>query len=227
MPATEIPLYRQTAGFSCGAACLVMALSSLEGLEPSRSLEIDLWRAGTMVGVRGMDQWGMAVAALDRDVDATVIATAEHTFPQRDPEAFAARRRELAERYPEDQLPEFTAEDLELAWVAQQDNRRRAVEQGVEWLERDPEPADLAEALDAGAVPIVLVDLERLGGSWPAPHWVVATSVDEARVELLDPDDAGPGHRRKTLAELLDAMDVSAYDAEPTVVVLGEWQREA
>lgn len=224
MPATKIPLYRQTAGFSCGAACLVMALAALEDLEPSRPLEIALWRDGTMVGVRGMDQWGLAVAALERDVPATVIATAEHTFPRRDPEAFEARRRELAERYPEDQLPTFTAEDLELAWTAQQDNRRRADEQGVAWHQRAPGVEDLASALDQGAVPIVLVDLERLGGGWPAPHWVVASEVRGDRVALLDPDDAGPGLREKTVDELLDAMDVSAYDAEPTVVVLGDWE---
>lgn len=223
MGEVSVPYYAQSAGFSCGAACLLMGLASLDELSVSRSAEFDLWREATMIGLRGIDQWGLALPALRRGVPVTVVSEGEKTFPHLDPEAIEARRSEHAERYPEETLPSFSATDLELAEFAQEDNRQNAEQAGVDWLKRAPTADDLRSALDQGAIPILLVDLERLSGTWPGPHWVVVAGLDGDRFTVMDPDPDGPGRHVLSWEALWDVMDVSTYAAQPAAVVLGTW----
>jgi hypothetical protein len=220
MPGVEVPYHEQTADFSCGAACLAMAMAARDGVEPTRDLEFELWREANMIGVRGIDQWGLAIPPLARGVPVTVVSEAAYTFPREDP-AEAARR--IRERLSDlgDQAPQFTEQDLELSWYAQQDNLERARDRGVAWLEREPQLADLSSALAQGALPILLVDLKTLSGTWPAPHWVLVDRVDGGQVRLLDPDKGSDGRRTRAWPKLRAAMDVSRYEAQPAMVVLG------
>lgn len=223
VPSVDLPYHPQSADFSCGAACLASVLAARDGAQPTRDLEFDLWREGNMIGVRGMDQWGLAVPALRRGTPAAVVTEAPYTFPRQDPEEAARRIRERLAETGEEDIPSFTSQDLELSWYAQRRNRRRAEEEGVRWLRRPPERADLVSALEQGAVPVLLVDLETLSGTWPAPHWVVVEAVEDDGVRLLDPDMGEPGRRTRSWEELREAMDVSRYDAAPTLVVVGAW----
>lgn len=226
MPQPEIPLYRQTAGFSCGAACLAMAIAALEDVEPDRSLEFELWREATMIGVRGIDQWGLSLPPSSRGHPVTVVSEAEFTFPRWEAEDMIELREAQAERFPDEELRLFSEEELELAWWAQQDNRRRAQAAGVPWLTREPTREDVHGALMAGAVPILLVDLELLGGAWPAPHWVAVADHEDGRFLVHDPDNEGPGERWLDWEHLWGTMDVSAYQAQPAAVIVGSWQPE-
>jgi hypothetical protein len=223
VPALDLPYHAQTADFSCGAACLASVIAARDGAKPHRDLEFELWREANMIGVRGIDQWGLAIPALARGLEATVVSGAEHTFPREDHEEAAQRIRERLEETGEDDVPHFTPQDLELSWYAQQRNRERAREAGVRWLRRRPRQADVASAVEQGAAPVLLVDLETLSGTWPAPHWVVVDAVDGDRVRVLDPDMGEPGRRTLPWRELEDAMDVSRYEAQPCAVVLGSW----
>lgn len=201
-----IPYYEQTADFSCGAAALVMALHALRDTPVTRRMEFEVWRDGTTIGTRGMDQWGLAVAALERDVPATVIAENDITFPGA---SDLARER-------------FTDEELELAQFAQQENRDRAKRMGVQWEIRAPTPADVGGALQEDRVPILLVDLYTLSnGAYAAPHWVVVAEASPDGWVLHDPDDDGPGVRKLSQEEVWRATDVSDYLAKPTLVLLG------
>lgn len=203
--AGTIPIYRQTAGFSCGAASLVMALARLRGATPGRGLEFELWREGTMIGTRGMDQWGLTIPALRRGIAATIITTAPKTFPE---PSDTARKR-------------FTEEELELTDFAQGENRRIAESLGARWERREPAVDDVRRALAAGQVPVLLVDLLTLSKEYAAPHWVVAVQVEGDEAVLHDPDADGPGVWKLSVEEAWSATDVSRYLAQPTLVVLG------
>lgn len=205
MPRGEIPLYLQTAGFSCGAASLAMTLAALRGAKPSRALEFELWREGTMIGTRGMDQWGLSIPALRRGVQATIVSTAEKTFPEPSP---TARER-------------FSAEDLELSGFAQDENRRVAESLGVRWERREPTVEDVRRALREDRVPVLLVDLMTLSQEYAAPHWVVAVAMDGDDAILHDPDPDGPGVRKLRVEAAWEATNVSRYLAQPTMVVFG------
>lgn len=220
MPGVEVPYHAQTAEFSCGAACLAMALAARNGSKPDRGLEFEVWREANMIGVRGIDQWGLSIPALERGLEATVVSPSGYTFPRQDP---ADQARRLRERLQEAgrEAPSFTEQDLELSWYAQQDNRERAQRAGVEWLRREPTLEDVTSVLEQGGFPILLVDLETLSGTWPAPHWVLVDRVEGDEVRLLDPDKGSDGRRTRSWAQTREAMDVSRYDAQPCLVALG------
>ncbi|HWG90086.1 MAG TPA: peptidase C39 family protein [Candidatus Thermoplasmatota archaeon] len=202
---TPIPRYSQTAGFSCGAASLVMALHHLRGLPVTRSSEFELWRDGTLIGLRGMDQWGLALPALKRGVPAIVIAEAEMTFPEASDVAKAR----------------FTPEDIELSQFIQGENRVRAEAAGVRWERREPSLEDIRKALAAGQVPVLLVDLFTLSNDYAAPHWVVGVAMEGDTLVLHDPDPDGPGVYRLSPERVHAVMDVSRYLAKRTLVVFG------
>jgi hypothetical protein len=205
MNVPSIPLYKQTADFSCGAASLVMALHALRQRPLTRSEEFEHWRVATMIGIPGIDQWGLALAARRFDVAATVIAPVDLTFPHRDLKH-----------------PFFSHDLVELTTFAQGENRTRARAAGVAWEQRKPTLEDVATALAHGKVPVLLVDLFTLSrGADGAPHWVVATHMDDRTVTLHDPAPQGPGVHRLPLAEAWECLDVSRYQAQHTVVVLG------
>jgi predicted double-glycine peptidase len=205
MSALRFALYKQTSDFSCGAASLVMALHALRGRPLSRSEEFEHWRVGTMIGVPGMDQWGLALAARTRGIPATVISPTELTF-----------------RMEDFKHPLFTPELVELAAFAQLENRARAQAAGVEWQRRMPALEDIEGSLQSGRAPVLLVDLHTLSkGADSAPHWVVPARFEADAVTVHDPAAEGPGERVITRAELWEAMDVGRYQAERTLVVLG------
>ena len=201
-----VPLYLQTAEFSCGAASLVMALNALRGAPLTRTEEFELWRDATMVGIPGVDQWGLAVAAARRGVPARVVSASEITFPHHDT---VVRRR-------------FSEEQVKLTLFIQGENRERARRAGVAWDQRDPTFDDVRIALAEGRVPVLLVDLFTLSaGAYMAPHWVVATEISDTSLAVNDPDPDGPGRRLLSLEDADASLDVSRYQALRTVVLLG------
>jgi ribosomal protein S18 acetylase RimI-like enzyme len=76
----EVPFYAQTLDFTCGPACLMMAMRYLgSNKKMTRVLETELWREATtifmMSGHGGCSAEGLAVAALKRGFNATVYSS--------------------------------------------------------------------------------------------------------------------------------------------------------
>ncbi len=205
MRTREMPVYRQTSDFSCGAASLVMALHALRGEPATKRREWELWRQATMIGIPGIDQWGLALAARQSGVPATVVSAAEMTFP------YKGRR------------PGWASPDMvDLTVFAQQENHARALQLQVTFQQRAPTPQDVTGALQHGAVPVLLVDLHILSrGQDMAPHWVVVAGNDAGTFTIHDPAPEGPGVHTLDLQEMWACLDVSRYSAQPTVVLLG------
>lgn len=169
-PDVATPFYEQTADFTCGSACLLMALArfrSQEFLDPV--WEIRLWREATTVfmlsGPGGCEPFGLAMVAREHGLDPEVwCSTSDMLFLEtvRDPEK--RRVMELAQT-------DFRAR------VARAGTPVHYEAFGLDWLR-----ARLAE----GHVVIILVSGYLMMGK-KVPHWVLAHGDDGRHIFVHDP----------------------------------------
>ncbi|MDD1015213.1 GNAT family N-acetyltransferase/peptidase C39 family protein [Pseudomonas rubra] len=168
-PARQVPYYPQTTEFTCGAACLLMAMAAIDSKRlPNRAEEIQLWREATTIfmtaGHGGCSPQGLALAAWTRGFAVRLILSqAGSLFLD-------------GVRSPEKKAVMQLVEDGFAMSLA---------DTGVEQI--IGAPLDLPAALSAGFKPLVLISSYRLT-RLKAPHWVVVTGCDEEFVYLHDPD---------------------------------------
>lgn len=163
------PYYEQTTEFTCGPACLMMALAhfgAVDALEPV--LEVRLWREATTVfmtsGLGGCEPAGMAVALAERGLRPSVRTNQPGPF--------------LLQTV-------INAEKRRVMALAQRDFRARAAALDIPFrgalLART-----LAPELARGALAIVLISGNRMFGK-RVPHWVLAHAAADGHVLLHDP----------------------------------------
>jgi len=167
---SRVPFYAQTLDFTCGPACLMMAMRSLDSRVPlERPLELRLWRESTLVymasGHGGCDPVGMALAAERRGFKVEVFVTARGPLF----------------------LDSVRSEDKrQVMRLVQADFRTAAREANIPIVQKALSSSDLARYVDSGAVPIVLISSWRIYGD-KVPHWVVVTGYDERFIFIHDP----------------------------------------
>jgi ribosomal protein S18 acetylase RimI-like enzyme len=169
-PTFETPFYEQSTDFTCGAACLAMALGryvSPDFLDPV--WEIRFWREATTVfmmsGMGGCEPFGLAVAAYDHGLDPEIhISAPSPLFLEtvRDPE----KRKVMA--------------------LAQADFRTRVEAAGIPVLEFAASLHTIRAAIARGHCAIVLVSGYFMFGK-KVPHWVLVHGDDGRHVVLHDP----------------------------------------
>ncbi len=169
----EVPYYGQTQEFTCGPACLMMAMKRADpGLALTRTLEFMLWKEATLIfmtsGVGGCGPMGLSVAARRRGfhVEAAVSS-------RRVPFLSSVRAREKKE----------------VITLVHHELRREAIELGVEVDTFGFGLPTLSNGMRRGLVPIVLISTFRLH-KIRSPHWVVVTGLDRERVTIHDPYEA-------------------------------------
>ena len=169
-PPSAVPYFSQTTDFTCGPACLMMALKHLGAVETlDERLELRLWRETTTIylasGHGGCGPFGMAVAAAHRGVEAEVrLAPGGHLFLSsvRDPD-----KRRVME-------------------IVQDDYRGEAARLGIDSTGEPLSAPDLAEAVRGGALAIVLISEYRMLGR-RGPHWVLVQGQDPRHLFIHDP----------------------------------------
>lgn len=168
--AYETPFYEQTTDFTCGAACLNMAMGryvSPEYLDPV--WEIRFWREATTVfmmsGMGGCEPFGLAVTAYEHGLDPEIYTTDRDVLfldTVRDPE----KRQVMA--------------------LAQRDFRRRVEEARIPVIDFAPSLNTIRAAIARGHSAIVLVSGYFMFGK-KVPHWVLAHGDDGRHIILHDP----------------------------------------
>ncbi|MEZ5659711.1 MAG: GNAT family N-acetyltransferase/peptidase C39 family protein [Burkholderiaceae bacterium] len=190
-PRGRAPYYAQSTEFTCGPACLMMALARyglIERLDPV--LEVRLWREATTIfmgsGLGGCEPVGMAVAATEAGLRVQAHLSGEGPLLLQtvlNPE----KRRVMA--------------------LAQQDFAERAQRLGIEIFP----PMDaraLAEAVSKDAVAIVLISGNRMYGQ-RMPHWVVVHDYLDDHLIVHDPWVVDNG-----LESVTDASNIPIPPAE-------------
>lgn len=165
-----VPYIPQTLPFTCGPACVMMAVRAFgEAQAPTRAEELRLWREATTVfmaaGHGGCSPHGLAVAALRRGHRVRVLSC-DGDVPFLDSVRGEEKKAvvELAHR-------EFEVE------LADRGGDVIVAHFGIEAVD---------DALAAGEVPILLVSGYRLYDE-KVPHWVVVTGMSDSHLYLHDP----------------------------------------
>jgi ribosomal protein S18 acetylase RimI-like enzyme len=167
---TSVPYYEQSAEFTCGPACLMMAKAYFESsFVPDPVMEVRLWREATTVfmmsGPGGCEPYGLAVAAHEHGLAAEIFVSRSGPLfleSVRDPE-----KRRVME-------------------LAQTDFQQRAADHGIAVSSRAFSLADIRTALAQGRLAVVLVSGFLMFGK-KVPHWVLAIGDDGDHIMIHDP----------------------------------------
>lgn len=167
----RVPYFAQTLDFTCGSACLLMAMSHFDPqLEVDRTQELMLWKEATTIfmtsGLGGCGPFGLALAARRRGFAARVMM-ADRATP------FLSSVR--------------SADKKEVIRLVHRAQEKEALRAGVLIQYIDFSFADVSQALSEDEIPIVLVNTYGLH-RFKAPHWVVLTGFDGDNVYFNDPD---------------------------------------
>ncbi|ROM83258.1 ribosomal-protein-alanine acetyltransferase [Pseudomonas brassicacearum] len=168
-PARRVPYYPQTTEFTCGAACLLMAMAALDNQRAlERKEEIQLWREATTIfmtaGHGGCCPQGLALAAWRRGFAVRLVLSQSGSL-------FLDGVRSAEKKAVMQLVEEGFAEAL--------------ADTGVEQI--TAASLDVRAALLAGYKPLVLISSYRFT-RLKAPHWIVITGCDDDFVYLHDPD---------------------------------------
>ncbi|MDH5546515.1 MAG: GNAT family N-acetyltransferase/peptidase C39 family protein [Gammaproteobacteria bacterium] len=170
-PAIErVPFYPQSLEFTCGPACLLMAMKSLDnGVELNRKSEIQLWRESTTVfmtsGHGGCDPYGLALAAHRRDFDVEIYVNEEGALFMNS--VRSQEKKEVMRLVQEDFIDQIKKSRISLR---------------VDSLSLQ----ELQDKFEKGGIPVVLISSYRIYRE-KFPHWVVVTGFDENFIFVHDP----------------------------------------
>jgi ribosomal protein S18 acetylase RimI-like enzyme len=181
------PYFHQTTDFTCGPACMLMALAWADPkFKPAPVLEFDLWRQATTIfmssGPGGCGPYGMAVTLKQRGLAPELYVS--HPGPYfLDAARSAAKRRAMQ--------------------VTQDAFKREAKALGIATHLTPVNESALMRAFDAGSVAIVLVSGYHMVARG-RPHWIFAFGRDRRHVLMHDPaairDEQGMAHAPETYA---------------------------
>ncbi|UCE24445.1 MAG: peptidase C39 family protein [Candidatus Zixiibacteriota bacterium] len=167
----KVPYYHQTLDFTCGPACLMMALKYYyPDTELNRAMEMTLWKEATLIfmasGFGGTDGFGLALSALNRGLFCHIVMSMDTTPMLKS--VRIPRKREVMK-------------------VVHNDLKRKARKAGLGSAIYDYGTDEIVAALHRGMLPIVMISTYRLTGD-RVPHWVVVTGFDKDSVFIHDPD---------------------------------------
>ncbi len=164
-----VPFHRQSFDFTCGPACLIMAMRYFDStLAHTRELEVDIWRESNLVEAYATSRQGLALAAHRRGFRVSTQGDAEAI------ELLDCLGLGLSE------------ENRKVALTLHQDLKDRCRREKILDAIRRVSLRDISSWMTRGWVPLVLVDA-RLVGEDEVPHWVVVTGIEDGHVTFHDP----------------------------------------
>lgn len=183
--------FRQTTEFTCGPACVIMALAWADpAFEPGMAVEFALWREATTIflssGPGGCDPYGLAAAMRRRGLDPEVHVNRPGPYfldTVRSPDKRSVMR------------------------LTQQQLHREATELGVQTHLAEASESVLISAFDTGAVAIVLLSGYHMVRR-RVPHWVFAFGHSGRFVLIHDPAPHCPDDRSRAQPAAAEASAV-------------------
>ena len=179
----DIPLYTQSMDFSCGSACVAMALKYFNFVSKmDRDLEVELWRETNAVEMKGAGRYGVCAPLAVRGLYPHIIT-----------DTAGLGLIERAKTYIKD--GKGSENYLEFFHDMQ---KRVCAMNGTTQEIRKPTLQDIREALQADRVLIALVStiiFEEEDEN--IPHWIVITGEDNEILTVNNPidEDQSKAHR--------------------------------
>ncbi len=166
-----VPYYNQTTPFTCGPACLLMAMGALGGsVAASQREELRIWREATTVymtsGHGGCGPQGLALSAHRRGFGVEMFLNDEGVL-------FLDGVRDEGKK--------------QVLGVVHEDYREQVEHAGIPVHYKPLTVNAMARALEERKVPVVLISSWQLTRE-KAPHWVVVAAIDEDFVYIHDPE---------------------------------------
>jgi ribosomal protein S18 acetylase RimI-like enzyme len=188
------PYFHQTTEFTCGPACLLMALAWADpALRPDPAFEFKLWREATTIfmsgGPGGCEPFGLAVTLRRHGLVPEIFVS--HPGPYFVDTVRAEEKRRVMR-------------------IAQAEFRREAQELRIPAHIKPLGESALIDAFDSGAVAIVMVAGDHMFRR-RVPHWVFAFA-HEGRAILVHDPAAGPNHQGEATAPETYAMPSSTFE---------------
>ncbi len=170
LPQNPPPYFEQSLDFTCGPACILMALAWADpAIKPSRVQELRLWREATTIymtsGLGGCEPYGLAVTLARRGLRPEIRVSHEGPF-------FLDSVR--------------SEEKREVMRLAQEDFREASEALDIPLTLEPLTGPSLCTALDEGAIAIVLVSGYRMFAK-KVPHWVLAHGHHGGYIFVNDP----------------------------------------
>ena len=168
-----VPYVPQTLDFTCGPACVMMALKYFyPETELTRALEMILWKEATLIfmtsGIGGTVGFGLAYSAIQRKLSCRMVVSTDST-----PHLKSVR----------------TPEKKEIMKILHTDLKKKAKVAGLSSSVFEFGMDEIISGLYQNLIPIVLISTYRLTGD-KVPHWVVVTGFDKDNIFIHDPDIA-------------------------------------
>jgi hypothetical protein len=195
----EVPFYKQTMDFTCGAACLVMVLSFFDcGFVMGRDSEMDLWREGTSVLALGMGRYGISLPLLRRNYTVKIRTNVKGI--------------EFLDRISK----RLTAREMSVFREIYAERKERAIRMGlVEEETGDFGEREILDALNEGNLPVLLTNASALGDE-EAPHWIVVTGIDHNSLYFNNPLD-----EKGSALPLSEFSRTNGFHGEKILIVAG------
>jgi len=176
-----VPYYNQTTPFTCGPACLMMAMRALdETVAFDQREELRLWREATTIfmtsGHGGCGPRGLALAAHRRGFNVEIFLNDDRVL-------FIDGLRDELKR--------------KVLSVVHEDYHRQVLDAGIPINYQSLTVERMAAGLAQHIVPVVLISSWRLTRE-KAPHWVVVAAIDEDFVYIHDPEIRSEGEQTDT-----------------------------
>ncbi len=166
----RLKVYRQTTPFTCGPACLLMALRLLlPGFKASRKAELEIWSEAVVAPIKGTSSFGLAYSAAKRGLKARVVADLKHSLIY----------------VPKGWKDKDIIEALHASLRRQHELAKKA---GVEFVNKTPNCNDVIKTLKKNRLAIVLVDMKPLHGT-RIPHWILIHEIEKDYLLAADPFD--------------------------------------
>ncbi|UAL45041.1 GNAT family N-acetyltransferase/peptidase C39 family protein [Shewanella inventionis] len=166
----KMPLYVQTTPFTCGAACLMMAINAVKpNYRPSRVDELSIWREATTIfmtsGHGGCSVHGLALAAINRGLQIRVYSQSS-SIPFIDSVRDKNKKAVIT--------------------LVHHDFCQQLASHGVEIHNASPNIVQLKQWIDQGYVVLLMISTYRFNGE-KGPHWVVLSGYNEQFMFIHDP----------------------------------------
>ncbi|MCK5547581.1 MAG: peptidase C39 family protein [Thermoplasmata archaeon] len=167
----QVPFYRQKMDFTCGPACLMMAMKYFDKrTKMNRRLEMDIWREANLEEMWGTVRYGLALAAHKRGFPVKIINSGRGMGYA---EVVSETRKEIIKKW-----VKFFFKEL----------KDRCSEANIKEIIKNFGVDEIRKILKAGAIPIVLINPKFLTGEDIA-HWIVVKGFDKNHFYINNPYD--------------------------------------